>query len=218
MSRRARTDVFGYDGVSWEISAHVSTERKTRPKVRFCLVFERELLSVPVMRRVLGDTLREIGVSEDCLADILLAATEACTNVVLHAGRSAPAYTVAATVDRAGCRVEVTDAGGGCYLPGGRLPVPPDVRPGGPDGENRHRTGPAATDEGLGGDPVPHGVRPGGQAGDEKFPPLLAESGRGIAIMEACVDEVTLRSAPGQGTRVVLDKRLQWEGPRLRVA
>ena len=71
----------------------------TRPKVRFCLVFERELLSVPVMRQVLGDTLRGIGVNEDSVADILLAATEACTNVVLHAGQSAPAYTVAATVD-----------------------------------------------------------------------------------------------------------------------
>src|SRR5580693_4605305 len=86
-----------------------------RPKVRFCLVFERELLSVPVMRQVLGDTLRGIGVNEDSVADILLAATEACTNVVLHAGQSAPAYTVAATVDNAACRVEVTDAGpAGC--------------------------------------------------------------------------------------------------------
>src|ERR1700722_17227641 len=93
----------------------------TRPKVRFCLVFERELLSVPVMRQVLGDTLRGIGVNEDSVADILLAATEACTNVVLHAGRSAPAYTVAATVDNAACRVEVTDAGQGCRTRRGRV-------------------------------------------------------------------------------------------------
>ena len=85
----------------------------TRPKVRFCLVFERELVSVPAMRRVLGDTLRGIGVNEESVDDILLAATEACTNVVLHAGQSAPAYSVAATVDRAGCRVEVTDVGSG---------------------------------------------------------------------------------------------------------
>ena len=88
--------------------------RMHRPEVRFCLVFERELLSVPVMRQVLGDTLRGVGVNEDSVADILLAATEACTNVVLHAGHSAPAYTVAATVDNAACRVEVTDAGEGC--------------------------------------------------------------------------------------------------------
>jgi serine/threonine-protein kinase RsbW len=133
-------------------------------------VFERELLSVPVMRQVLGDTLRGIGVTEDSVDDILLAVTEACTNVVLHAGQSAPAYTVAATVDNLACRVEVSDAGQGC--PGPRRP----------------------------------------ERGQ------LAESGRGFAIMEACVDAVTLRSAPGQGTRVVLDKRIRWEVPLSRTA
>jgi len=124
------------------------------------------------MRQVLGDTLRGIGVNEDSVADILLAATEACTNVVLHAGHSAPAYTVAATVGRAACRVEVTDAGQGC--------------------SRRCRS---------------RAVR----SAD------LAESGRGFAIMRACVDEVTLRSAPGQGTCVVLDKRIHRE-PLARTA
>ena len=69
------------------------------------------------MRQVLGDTLRGIGLNEESVADILLAATEACTNVVLHAGQSAAAYTVAATVDGGACRVEVTDAGRGCRAP-----------------------------------------------------------------------------------------------------
>ena len=147
-------------------------KRNARPKkVRFCLVFERELLSVPAMRRVLGDTLRGIGVNEDSVADILLAATEACTNVVLHAGQSASEYTVAATVDQGACRVEVTDLGAGYRWTGGR------------------RAPQAEPDSGL------------------------AESGRGIAIMRACVDEVSLRSAPGRGTRVVLDKRIRWEAP-----
>ena len=99
----------------------------TRPKVRFCLVFERELLSVPVMRQVLGDTLRGIGVNEDSVADILLAATEACTNVVLHAGRSAPAYTVAATVNNVACRVEVP-------MPARAVPGAAATRPAGPPG------------------------------------------------------------------------------------
>ena len=162
----------------------------TRPKVRFCLVFERELVSVPVMRRVLGDTLRGIGVNEESVDDILLAATEACTNVVLHAGESAPAYSVAATVDRAGCRVEVTDVGQGC--------APEAAGQGWPMRLVRARRAPAD-----------HG--PGDVAG-------LAESGRGLAIMRACVDDVKLRSAPGQGTRVVLDKRLEWAGPLRRSA
>jgi serine/threonine-protein kinase RsbW len=138
-------------------------------------VFEREILSVPVMRRVLGDTLRGIGVNEDSVADILLAATEACTNVVLHAGQSAPAYTVAATVDDAACRVEVTDVGQGC-------------RP-------RHNV--------VRRDPGRRPAEPG----------TLAESGRGLDIMRACMDTVTLRSTPGQGTQVVLGKRIHLEPP-----
>ena len=47
----------------------------------------------------------------------------------------------------------------------------------------------------------------------ERDLPALAESGRGFAIMSACVDEVTLRSAPGQGTSVVLDKRIALDPP-----
>jgi serine/threonine-protein kinase RsbW len=125
------------------------------------------------MREVLGDTLRGIGLNEDSVADILLAATEACTNVVLHAGQSAPAYTVAATVDGAACRVEVTDAGQGC--------------------SRRKRRRPRRSAD-------------------------LAESGRGFAIMRSCVDEVTLSSAPGQGTHVVLDKRIHWDTPLARSA
>ena len=38
----------------------------------------------------------------------------------------------------------------------------------------------------------------------------LPESGRGMAIMRACVDDVTLSSGPGQGTVVSLHKRIGW--------
>jgi serine/threonine-protein kinase RsbW len=145
-------------------------------------VFEREVLSIPVMRQVLGDTLRGIGLSEESVTDILLAATEACTNVVLHAGHSAVAYTVAATVDDGACRVEVTDAGRGCRAP--RAKRRRSAHSGGAPSERETRD---------------HGG--------------LAESGRGFAIMSACVDEVTLRSTPGQGTHVVLDKRIAWSPP-----
>ena len=37
----------------------------------------------------------------------------------------------------------------------------------------------------------------------------LPESGRGMAIMRACVDDVTLRSRPGRGTVVSLHKRIE---------
>jgi serine/threonine-protein kinase RsbW len=138
-------------------------------------VFERELLSVPVMRQVLGDTLRGIDVDEDSVADILLAATEACSNVVLHAGPSVRAYTVALSVDGPACRVEVTDVGRGLRAPAG-----PDRPP----------------------DP----------------PGPLAESGRGLTLMHACMDQVTVRSAPGRGTRVVLAKRVRWSRELARTA
>jgi serine/threonine-protein kinase RsbW len=150
-------------------------------------VFEREVLSIPVMRQVLGDTLRGIGLNEESVSDILLAATEACTNVVLHAGQSAAAYTVAATVDDAACRVEVSDAGRGCRAPRAKR-------------RRSRRSGGALSER----ETCDH-------AG-------LAESGRGFAIMSACVDEVTLRSAPGRGTRVVLDKRIAWNPALARSA
>jgi serine/threonine-protein kinase RsbW len=149
-------------------------------------VFERELLSVPVMRQVVGDTLRGIGADEDSIADILLAATEACSNVVLHAGPSVRAYTVALSVDGTVCRVEVTDVGRGL-----RPPVARATR----------REGPANS-----------------TANSPAHPGALAESGRGIAIMRACMDAVTLRSAPGRGTRVVLAKRVRWAEQLARTA
>jgi serine/threonine-protein kinase RsbW len=149
----------------WEMSHIVRADRKAQPDVRFCLVFERETLSVPVMRQVLGDALRRLGISEDSVFDILLAASEACSNVVLHAGHSVSAYEVVASVDRAACQVEVIDAGIGCA------------------------------------------TAPGRERG------WLAESGRGFAVMRACVDGVTLWSAPGQGTSVVLNKQINWDPP-----
>ncbi len=126
------------------------------------------MLSVPVMRQVLGDTLRGVGVNEDSVSDILLAATEACTNVVLHAGHSAAAFTVAATVDGAACRVEVTDGGRGCRAPRG-------VR--------RRGLRARAVPEAAPPEPPDHAA--------------LAESGRGFAIMSACVDEVDAADRAG---------------------
>jgi serine/threonine-protein kinase RsbW len=119
-------------------------------------------MSVPAMRQVLGDTLRRLGVSEDSVADILLAASEACTNVIRHAARSVRDYAIAATVDTSGCRVEVMDSGRPWRPPGRRRPHP------------------------------------------------ASESGRGFEVMRACVDDVSLHVAPGQGTIVTLAKHIDW--------
>jgi hypothetical protein len=38
----------------------------------------------------------------------------------------------------------------------------------------------------------------------------LAESGRGLDIIRACVDDLTVRTRPGRGTVVTLRKRITW--------
>jgi serine/threonine-protein kinase RsbW len=99
----------------------VSTGGKIRvksvPDVKFCLVFQSETLSVPVMRRVLGDTLRGVGVDEESVYDILLAATEACTNVLTHGGEQVSGYEVVTRLDPVGCQIEVADEGIGMGQP-----------------------------------------------------------------------------------------------------
>jgi serine/threonine-protein kinase RsbW len=178
--------------------------------VKFCLMFPRETVSVPVVRRVLGDTLRELGVDEDAVADLLLAVTEACTNVLQHSGQG-HRYEVVASISENGCLVEVVDSGAG-FRPGrtgrGRLtahrgalaathgPVTPRGR--------LARVRRAAVSRAV-------GVRTGQRALDD-----LPESGRGLAIMEACVDTVSLRTGPGRGTVVSLRKHIDWDANQRR--
>ncbi|MEO3785960.1 ATP-binding protein [Actinocorallia sp. B10E7] len=131
--------------------------------MKFSLALPCEELSVPVIRRVLGDALRGLGVSGECIHDILVAASEACTNVVRHS--STLEYEVAGCIDEDTCVLSVTDHGDGF--------------------------GPAAR-----------------QAGE------LAESGRGLDIMRALVDDLALTATP-DGVRVVLRKRLTWNDEAL---
>jgi serine/threonine-protein kinase RsbW len=151
---------------------------KSVPDVKFCLVFQREAVSVPVMRRVLGDTLRRAGVDEESVYDIVLAATEACTNVVRHSGRDVRRYAVMTSLGTVGCQVEVADEGA-------------STRPAEPKRE-----------------PVVLAGLDGPQAA--KAIARLPESGRGLAVMRACVDQVTLDSSPGRGTVVTMRKHIRW--------
>ena len=143
---------------------------KSFPDVKFGLVFQCETLSVPVMRRVLGDTLRGLGVDEESVYDIVLAATEACTNVLTHGGRRVREYAVVTSLGAVACQVEVADDGAG-------------LRRGVAEPEADPQQTPVAQ---------------------------LPESGRGLAIMRAFVDNVTLDSRPGHGTVVTLRKDIRW--------
>jgi serine/threonine-protein kinase RsbW len=159
---------------------------KPVPDVKFCLVFRCETRSVPVMRRVLGDTLLGLGVDDDSVYDILLAATEACTNVLTHGGPEVRGYAVVTSVGAVGCQVEVADEGTGLLADAGTEDSPPS---------------------------------PAYSQAAELPVAQLPESGRGLAVMRACVDNVTLDSRPGHGTVVTLRKRIRWhQDAPLRVA
>src|SRR3954470_9829269 len=81
-------------------------------EIKFTLQLPRDALSVPVVRRVLNSAMRTLGVCEDCLTDIEIALTEACTNVLDHAA-AGDDYQVVAGLDDSMCVIEVVDSGRG---------------------------------------------------------------------------------------------------------
>jgi serine/threonine-protein kinase RsbW len=173
----------------------LSKRVKSAPDVKFCLVFRCEAVSVPVMRRVLGDTLRGLGVDEESVYDILLAATEACTNVLMHGGRHIRGYAVVTSVGPMRCQVEVAGEGTG--------PVLAETVP--------QQTGPQQTVPQQSVPPQTEQVEAAGVGVLRDMSiAQLAESGRGLAVMRACVDTVTLDSSPERGTVVTMSKHIRW--------
>jgi serine/threonine-protein kinase RsbW len=81
-------------------------------EIKFTLQLPRDAMSVPVVRRVLNSSMRTLGVAEDCLTDIEIALTEACTNVLDHA-TAGDEYEVVAGLDDSACVIEVIDTGRG---------------------------------------------------------------------------------------------------------
>ncbi len=81
-------------------------------ELKLTLALPRDEFSVPVARRVLSRSLEVLGVDEQVVADIELALTEACTNVLDHAADT-DEYEVSAGIDGTVCVIEVVDRGGG---------------------------------------------------------------------------------------------------------
>ncbi len=185
--------------------AHMRRAEESNVEMEFCLVFPHEALSVPVMRRILGDTLRRFGADEEGIGDLLLAVTEACTNVLKH-GEPSPRYEIVAHLGQRGCLIQVLndERGLDSLLDPPRRPAWATVHFLAPF-RRRHpavradrRTRRAARRKLS---------RP---LTDDQVIEMLPESGRGLAIMRACVDDVTLSSGPGVGTVVSLQKRMAW--------
>jgi anti-sigma regulatory factor (Ser/Thr protein kinase) len=72
-----------------------------------------EAPTVPLVRRDVARVLVELALSRDRAADVLLALTEACTNVVVHAYRDAPGSVRVSLMLGDALVIEVQDYGAG---------------------------------------------------------------------------------------------------------
>ena len=81
-------------------------------EIKMALYLPRDVASVPVSRRVLDRCLETLGVTPDTRSDIALALSEACANVVQHAGPGEE-YQVQASARNGQCVIEVVNAGSG---------------------------------------------------------------------------------------------------------
>ena len=144
------------------------------------LYLPRDTASVPVSRQVLDGCLETLGVTPDTRADIALALTEACANVVLHAGPG-DEYEVQARTVNGRCVIEVVNTASEENRSGntwdGSGPV---------DGQADGIT--------FTGEPVP----------------ATAEHGRGLKIIDAVMDNLQLTGNDREGTTVHFEKALDW--------
>jgi len=137
-------------------------------EIKMSLSLPRDAASVPVTRQVLDCCLQTLGVMPDTRGDIALALSEACANVILHAGPGQEYDVVASTRDGR-CIIEVVDTGNR----GAALPLTPPA--------------PRVPDDAA----------------------LLSESGRGLQIIDAVSDKMSLLGK--DGTTVHFEKILDWE-------
>lgn len=172
------------------------------------LHLRREAASIPLARRLLIGAMETAGVDPDISFDLSVALSEACANAVEHGGGPVPgdpsgasgAYRVTAYLDGERCRIEVADSGpgfparaarhGGCSHAAG-------LRQDGREGRDVRDT---------------RGARDAreGRERPERQSVALAESGRGLCLIEELADHVDFSNRPGRGAVVSFDKVLKW--------
>ncbi len=139
-------------------------------EIKVALSLPRDAASVPVTRQILDSCLATLGVIPDTRADIALALSEACANVIRHAGPGRE-YEVTARARDNRCIIEVLDTGD--------------------SGKTTGDSGSAPTITAL-------------------TEPLLAESGRGLKIIDAVVDDLHFTGNGRNGTTVHFEKVLEF--------
>lgn len=83
--------------------------------ITLSLVLPRDESSVPVVRHICAKALQEICTAPETVSDIEIALTEACANVVEHAGPGDD-YGVDVTIDDQTCVIRVIDRGRGLSM------------------------------------------------------------------------------------------------------
>ena len=84
-------------------------------EIRYSLRLPRDVVTVPLVRTICRDAMHRLGVTPDCQGDVALALTEACANVVQHAGGESE-YEVLIEFCGALCHIRVVDRGRGIDL------------------------------------------------------------------------------------------------------
>lgn len=87
-------------------------ERRPGYGVNLAICLPRDALSVPVIRHLVRYALERVGVVETVIADIEVALTEACANVLHHSGPG-DAYDVSVAIGPEICELRVVDVGHG---------------------------------------------------------------------------------------------------------
>lgn len=160
------------------------------------LYLPRDAVSVPVSRQVLDGCLETLGVTPDTRADIALALSEACANVIQHAGPGEE-YEVQVSAGNRQCVIEVVNTSGRDGEPvtdGGAASTFRDGR----------RLGEGLVGEGLVGEGL------GDPLLTDDPVPETAEHGRGLKIIDAVTDNLQLTSTGHRGTAVHFEKELEW--------
>ena len=85
-------------------------------EIRYALRLPRDVVTVPLVRTICRDAMGRLGVTSDCQGDVALALTEACANVVQHAGGEDSDYEVKIEFVGGVCHIRVVDKGEGIDL------------------------------------------------------------------------------------------------------
>jgi serine/threonine-protein kinase RsbW len=177
-------------------------------EIQMALYLPRDAVSVPVSRQVLDSCLETLGVTPDTRDDIALALSEACANVIQHAGPGEE-YEVRVSARNCQCTIEVVNTG-----------RPDSENAGSRDSESSTDTasapavpvglGPGGERPGPGSGPGPVVVAAGGVAVADEPLTAMAEHGRGLKIIDAVADNVQLTGDERHGTTLHFEKKLRW--------